>query len=270
MPEPIVTYTADVSICSQICRLAVQEHGLSQAENVDVDIEFAMDNYEPWFVRIQPRMTVPAMQYGDEIIGDSKDILYFLSDKHPEAGLYPEDGQVQIDAFINAFYENFMAIGVFTFGHLQARDENLRRFINIGKTDVTLAKLRALSEDPELADVANEKLKQVEQRDFTRLADPDLIARVDEQVTSLLELLEAHLADGGPWVAGSGYTLADIVATALLARVHFIKDESLFTPLVLEYWKRVQARPSFADANVCATWESTMMSRQFEEYMNRG
>ena len=68
MPE-ITTYTADVSICSQICRLAVQEHHLDHAEDVHVDIEHAMDNYEPWFVRIQPSMTVPVMKYGDEYVG---------------------------------------------------------------------------------------------------------------------------------------------------------------------------------------------------------
>ena len=51
-----------------------------------------MENYDPWFIRIQPAMTVPAMKYttadGEEtIVGDSKDILYFLAERHP--GLTP-------------------------------------------------------------------------------------------------------------------------------------------------------------------------------------
>ena len=88
MPD-ITTYTADVSICSQICRLAIQELGLTDTKNVDVDIEYAMENYEPWFVRLQPKMTVPVMDYAGELIGDSKEILYYLAAKHPEANLYP-------------------------------------------------------------------------------------------------------------------------------------------------------------------------------------
>ena len=60
--------------------------------------------------------------------------------------------------------------------------------------------------------------------------------------------------------------LADIVATALLARAHFIQDQALFATTVSAYWQRLQARPSFAAANVCATWESTEMSRQFEAF----
>ena len=86
----VVTYTADLSICSQICRLAVQEHNLTNAEDVAVDIEYAMDNYEPWFARLQPTMTVPVMCYGDRVIGDSKDILYFLAERHADRGLYPK------------------------------------------------------------------------------------------------------------------------------------------------------------------------------------
>jgi hypothetical protein len=84
--SPPIVDTADVSICSQICRLAIHEHGLA-CEHVNVDIECRMQNYEPWFIRIQPKMTVPAMTYGETVIGDSKDILYFLAERHP--GLYP-------------------------------------------------------------------------------------------------------------------------------------------------------------------------------------
>ena len=108
----VVTYTADLSICSQICRLAVQEHNLTNAEDVAVDIEYAMDNYEPWFARLQPTMTVPVMCYGDRVIGDSKDILYFLAERHADRGLYPPTARAEIDEFIEAFYARFMFIGI--------------------------------------------------------------------------------------------------------------------------------------------------------------
>ena len=83
--------------------MAVQEHHLHHAEDVHVDIEHAMDNYEPWFVRIQSHMTVPAMKYDNEYILDSKDILYFLAEKHPGAGLYPAELRSSIDEFIDNF-----------------------------------------------------------------------------------------------------------------------------------------------------------------------
>ncbi len=266
----ITTYTADVSICSQICRLAVQEHGLSDAEDVSVDIEYAMENYDPWFVRIQPSMTVPVMRYGDATIGDSKDILFFLADKHPEAGLYPADARAAIDVFINGFYDSFMAIGVFTFGNLVSKSDSLKRFILQGKTDVTLAKLEALSRDPELAEAAHAKLEQIKLRDFSLLDNPQLLANVETQIQVLLDTLDANLADGREFAVGSSYTLADIVATALLARVHFIKADSLFTPRLAAYWQGMQARPSFLSANVCDTWEKTLMAKQYETFLADG
>ncbi len=265
MPE-ITTYTADVSICSQICRLAVQEHQLSDARDVHVDIEHAMENYDPWFVRIQPAMTVPVMRYGDEYIGDSKEILYYLADKHPEAGLYPDARQAEIDEFINAFYDNFMAIGIFTFGNLITSGEKLKQFILHGKTDVTQSKLTLLLNDPELAEAAKSKLEEVKLRDFSLLADPQLLGNIDQQIQNLLDNLNDKLADGRVCVTGSTYTLADVVATALLARVHLIKQTEMFAPAVLDYWQRVQARPSFQAANVCADWEDTLMARQFEAF----
>ena len=232
-----------------------------------VDIEYAMDNYEPWFARLQPTMTVPVMCYDDQVIGDSKDILYFLAERHAERGLYPQAARAEIDEFIEAFYARFMFIGIFTFGHLLQRSEGLKRFILHAKTDVTLAKLRTLAEDPETGDVARKKLAQMEHRDFSQLSDPGLLGKADAEVTGLVQMLEERLQDGRSWVCGEAYTLADIVATALLARVHFIQEEALFTPAVSAYWQRLQARPSFAAANVCATWESTEMSQQFEAFV---
>ncbi|HIC57338.1 MAG TPA: glutathione S-transferase family protein, partial [Acidobacteria bacterium] len=197
----------------------------------------------------------------------SKDILYFLVERHAERGLYPQAARAEIDEFIEAFYARFMFIGIFTFGHLLQRSEGLKRFILHAKTDVTLAKLRTLAEDPETGDVARKKLAQMEHRDFSQLSDPGLLGKADAEVTGLVQMLEERLQDGRSWVCGEAYTLADIVATALLARVHFIQQEALFTPAVSAYWQLLQARPSFASANVCATWESTEMSRQFETFV---
>ena len=184
----VVTYTADLSICSQICRLAVQEHNLTNAEDVAVDIEYAMDNYEPWFARLQPTMTVPVMCYGDRVIGDSKDILYFLAERHADRGLYPKAARAEIDKFIEAFYARFMFIGIYTFGHLLQRSDGLKRFILHAKTDVTLAKLRTLVGDPELGDVARKKLAQMEHRDFSQLSDPGLLDKANTEVTGLVQM----------------------------------------------------------------------------------
>ena len=108
---PAVTcYTADISICSMICRVAAEEHGVPNVTHKNVDIECAMENYAAAFVAIQPKMTVPCMTYGDDVIGDSKDIMYYLSERHPDAKLYPAEQKEAIDAFVEMFYSRFFQI----------------------------------------------------------------------------------------------------------------------------------------------------------------
>jgi len=262
---PIVAYTADVSICSQICRLAIHEHGLA-CEHVNVDIECRMQNCEPWFIRIQPKMTVPAMKYGEMVVGDSKDILYFLAERHP--GLYPAatPERTAIDDFISEFYGRFGLIAAFTFGHLVRTNSAVKDFIRKGKTDVSRSKLEQVvrGSDPGLANLAQVKLQRIQAFDMVAWAESQDVNALCKKMGALLDAMEATLATGQPFLVGDSYSLADIVATAFCARVHFIKGEALFGPNVSAYWGRMQERPSFKQAYICATWEDALMSKQVD------
>ena len=101
-----------------------------------------MENYEPEFVKMQPKMTVPCMQYGEEVIGDSRDIMYFLSERHSDAGLYPPDQKDAIDAYLNLFYGKFGFIAQFTFGHWINKSEDIKKFIGRGKNEKSIEKLK--------------------------------------------------------------------------------------------------------------------------------
>ena len=268
-PSPeIVTYTADLSICAQICRLVLEEHQLAGIRDVEVDIEYTMENYEAWFVRIQPKMTVPVMQYDGLYVGDSKEIMYFVAQRHSQLGLYPPAYRGPIDAFIDDFYNHFRLVGAFTFGHLQVQHgEPMQRFVRRAKTTVTTAKLRALLRQPEFETAARARLEQIAQRDLARMTEPGILTRADRAMTKLLAAAQTQLArGGGPWLMGPAYPLADVVATALLARIHLIKGQAMFTPPLIKYWERLQARPSFRSASVCSTWDDTAMSVHFAAF----
>ena len=267
-PSPrVTTYTADVSICSQICRLAVHEHGLNNAEHVNVDIEYAMDNYEPWFVRMQPKMTVPVLKYEDEIVGDSRDIMLFLAEKHPDKVLYPTNQKSAIDSYINDFYSKFSFIGAFTFANLASRSEEMRKFIARSKREVSLQKLKKLAQDPEFKDLAAAKIQKIQRFDLLTMAESQDLKELDNVMRVLLDRMETDLSDGRPFLMGDSYTLADVVGTAYCARIHFIKGQELFSTQVLQYWKRMQSRLSFIAANVCAVWEDALMAKQFDAFV---
>lgn len=267
---PVITaYTADISICSQICRLAIHEHNLD-CEHVNIDIEGAMDNYNPWFVKIQPKMTVPAMKYFCEdeevVIGDSKDIMHFLAAKHSNQNLYPEFLKDAIDTYINLFYSKFGLIAAFTFGNLVRRSDVVKAFVAKGKNSTSIHKLNELAQFAEFKELAERKLAQKTSGNTVKWAESQDVVMLDEKMGEMLQKMEVDLADGRAFITGGIYTLADVVATAYCARIHFIKGEELFRPLVRTYWTRMKARPSFQQAYVCWRWEDAMMSKQVEDF----
>jgi len=267
----IVAYTADISICSQICRLAIHEHQLP-CEHVNVDIEAAMENCEPWFARIQPKMTVPCMKYDETILGDSKDICYFLAQRHPEAGLYPADASTRaaIDEYIDAFYSRFGLIAAFTFGNLVRKSPDVKAFIAKGKNETSIAKLKKLMEEPDLKELAAAKLAQKTRFDMVAWAESQDVAMLDLKMSELLTQMENSLADERPFLMGDEYTLADVVGTAFCARVHMIRQETLFGAKVASWWKRMKERPSFREAYICSVWDESLMAKQCIVFVDGG
>jgi len=62
----------------------------------------------------------------------------------------------------------------------------------------------------------------------------------------MLDKIENDLEDGRVYIIDNDhYTLADIVMTILLGRMHLIEGTAMFGPYTLDYWKRQLNRKSF-------------------------
>lgn len=269
---PAVTcYTADISICSMICRVAVEEHGLPNVTHTNIDIECLMENYEPAFIAIQPKMTVPCMTYGDDVIGDSKDIMYYLSEKHPDAKLYPAGQKEAIDAFVEMFYSRFGQIARFTFGNWIRKSDKIKEFIGRGKNEKSAEKLeKTIAERPELAGLLTPKLESKKRFDFVEFMLRADLAEMDASMQEVLDTMEAAL-EKTAYVAGDTYTLADVVATAFLARVHIVKGEAMFGPKTAACWnEKYKRRSSFQKAYVLWKWEQSLMAKQIDAFAAGG
>ena len=73
------------------------------------------------------------------------------------------------------------------------------------------------------------------------------------------------------YVAGDTYTLADCVATAFLARVHVVKDETVFGPRTAACWnEKYKTRPSFQKAYVLWKWGHSLMAKQIDVFAEGG
>ena len=64
--EGLILYHFPASLCSQKVRLALAEKGVRYATRV-VNIGPAHENYEPWYMRLNPRGVVPTLVHDGEL-----------------------------------------------------------------------------------------------------------------------------------------------------------------------------------------------------------
>ena len=68
----LTLYDHRTSICSQMARLALVEKGLPHTRR-SVDIMETNEQFEPWYVALNPKAVVPTLKIGaDEIVTDTK------------------------------------------------------------------------------------------------------------------------------------------------------------------------------------------------------
>lgn len=244
--EKCTLYHADSSYYSMIARLGFAEKGASYESRL-LDIHAQTEQLEPWYARIQPAMTVPALVCGDERVGSSREILEFVDARFPGPALVPPD-RAPMDAWLDRHYG--FEIENLTIGKLASTNPLFRTFF-LGSLRKLVGVCRDRArEHPDLAEAYEHKAQQDERR-LETFGGSGVYEESLRLARGHLDALEEQLR-GGPWIAGEVYSLADVVWTNFLARLCFVRkeDEIRSRPAVHEYWERVRSRPSFAQADV--------------------
>ncbi|CAE8704883.1 unnamed protein product [Polarella glacialis] len=134
-------------------------------------------------------------------------------------------------------------------------------FRTLGPTQILslVPKLEKIKEvNPDLTAVCDRKVEQNKQRVVNIFGPPNGFAKGLTSFEHACGLLETQLkAGGGPFIGGAEYSIADVLYTNMLARGNWIKparEAVAERPLVAEYWKRMQARPSFQAAGIQASF----------------
>ena len=236
------------SLCSQKVRLSLVEKGVAWRDRI-VNIGPVLENYEPWYMRLNPRGVVPTLSHDGEVITDSARIVRYVDEHLPGMSLQPGDPEA------HATMEHW----------IERQDSFPMRELSLARTPPALAsiirrgvarRLRVLAayrdRTPELARRYQARLDDLE-RSLRLVAAPGEVAALQRRLDDLLEELDARLDDGRPWIAGDTYSLADVVWTVFLARVHMLSSRPPWAerlPALAAYWRRVRARPSFAKAGI--------------------
>lgn len=245
MPE-VTLFHIWPSLYSQVARLALAEKQVAYQGQI-VNIGPAMENYEPWYVRMNPSAVVPTLKHGERIVTDSLTILRYVDDSFDGPALMPADDECR--AIAERLLARIDRLPMRTLSY-SPRRQWLRGLLQrvIGGRVRRLK--RHLQRNPELADAYRRKLEDVQswKRD---VIDPAVVEAAKQEVIAALAEIEHTLERfGGPFVLGEQYTLVDVMATTLVARVHMLGRAELLEPLprIRGWYQQMRARPSFQDA----------------------
>ena len=235
-------YHTPSSYYSMIARLALAEGGIAH-ERVFVDIHFRLSQQQPDYVRINPGMTVPTLVLADRILVQSRDIAEHALGAAPDA---------ETKAWVDLHYG--YPIEELTFGGILARNP-LARIMIPKRLEATRRQLLAhAAANPDLAAVYQARAAVFAER--VRTFEPDAVVKLSErrraEAIGFMDRLEQTLRDGRAVLVPPAYGVADVVWTVFLGRMEFagLGAEIPRRPALARYWAAMQARPSFAAADI--------------------
>lgn len=242
----ILLYHHPGSLCSQKVRLALAEKGVPYEARV-VDIGPRAENFEPWYVRLNPKAVVPTLLHDGAPITDSARIVRHIDEHFAGPPLHAEDTAGKTDEARWLEIADRLPLRELSYGRVSGpfgwalrRTDRLR----IRK----LERHRAAS--PELREAYDAKLEDV-RRWFAVSRDPVQVSAIEARIDEELHELDAHLS-GRDFIGGARYGVADVLWTVVLARLIALGQRGRVDarPNVRAYFERMKARPSFAAARV--------------------
>ncbi|XP_066991991.2 ganglioside-induced differentiation-associated protein 1 [Anabrus simplex] len=228
------------------------------------------EQFQPWFLQINPRGEVPVLKDGFKVIPDSSRILEYLEDNFSNGDaprLIPLDQGPEVKQKVLHFRTiiDQLPTGVITMGSFfhpefcqNPKPPFIRPVIKLLQAAEinSSANLRKHAENNrEFRDVLLQKAKIQDVR-HEKLLIKEEFKKVLDQVSSVLGEVEDELAshkEGDWWLCSDRFTVADIALTILLDRLYRLGLDNYFwgsgkKPHVSNYYRRVQLRDSFKKA----------------------
>lgn len=222
------------AVCCHKVELVLFEKGL-EFESRTVPL-FRSAQFEPAYLKINPRGVVPTLVHDGRTIIESTVICEYLDEIFPVRPLMPVDPgeRAQVRQWTKLVDEEIHEAGsVLSFcamfrDRMLAADEADRekRFRNVG--------------DPTREAVYRSSVEQ-------GVASP-FAFRAIASYERLVRDLESRLAMTGDWLAGGRYSLAEAALTPYFARAEYIGLLDIWTagrPNTEDWWRRIKARANF-------------------------
>ena len=226
------------SVCSQKVRMCLAEKGVPwESQHVDI---FKFENYEPAYTKLNPKAVVPTMDHDGHILIESNVMLEYLEDSFPQVKLRPEDPYER--AMMRLWIYNSEESA---HSNVNTCSHNLRHAKRMDQRYTLEEQMAAAERCPN--PMISRRLKQRLKVGVSIEEEEDAYAKLDY----MLDQMELRLA-GGPWLAGTSFSLADIAIAPMLNRIEVLARPEMLSPArrprVADFWQRIQARPSYKTA----------------------
>jgi len=214
-------YHNPVSTCSQKVRLVLAEKNLPYESKVIVwgNNEHLTEEY----LKINPNGVVPSLVHDDDPVIDSSVICEYLDEVFPGVSLTPTDpvARARMRAWMRYFEEvPTAAIRVPSFNMLF-------------KKQLSAMPSEAFNNMTDKLPLRKQFYKEMGQAGFSEQKfDASL-----ERLSGCIDRVTEALTDGGPWIIGEQYTIADIVLLPSIVRMIDLKLDHLWAGnSVFETW----------------------------------
>lgn len=233
-----------------IARLVLAEKGV-QYDSQIVDIHLLQQQNTVAYAKLNPNLTVPTFVNGKKLYS-SEDVLLFVDEAFGGVSLRQVDETLMLE-LIQQHYK--IEIENLTMGKFFSSRPRLQKKA-IAMLEKTKNELLTLANDhDDVQEPLMHKAQLTERRikSFSEQAISKTYQNAREMVGDYLKTIEALLGET-LFVAGDNYSLADVVATTLLARIEMVNELDLLKDKenVQKYYQRVKSRRSFTEACVWA------------------
>ncbi|XP_046577047.1 ganglioside-induced differentiation-associated protein 1-like [Haliotis rubra] len=218
------------------------------------------DNYESWYMKLNPLGKVPVLEDRGKIIPESDDIIDYLDKELPQGLRLVPEPSTDLGREV-AHFRKLLNVNVVIIIFGLAYNPHLSPDYTAAKTrkeldeiiDGKIAKLeRYASENPNLRDAYLAKIPPLQQRKEL-CSNPEVVQRALDDLQTTLDEVEAKVIKGSPgetWLLSSDLTAADISLAVLLRRVSLSGLASLYfsptqRPALHKYWLRLQTLPAY-------------------------
>lgn len=231
------------------------------------------EQYQPWYLKINPKGEVPVLKDGVKLIPDSVRIIDYLEDNFSNgehARLIPMDQGPEIRQKILHFRAEIdkLPANVITVGSFFHPDfctnlrypffiPSVRKHLKAAEKKSSASLRETAEKNPESRDVLLQKANAQDKKHLLVTDKSEylkVLAQVDQVLDEVEEELASHAGERANWwLCSDRFTIADISLTILLDRLSRVGLANHFwgegkRPHLREYYQRVQNTDSYKKA----------------------